>query len=178
MNNETNVWEPFPGEVSTADVWRFFDKHKNKKEARCKKCKKVLKISTSTMKYHIEKTHKLKIDESTAVNEKTNSDQPTLNKFVNRPGHVKREEVGRVLAEMAAVDRLSFLTLATSNQLRKGFEARKLEIPKSVNGVKNHIFKFARDMMCVLKQDLAKRLEKNERFSLSLDEYTSSGNRR
>ena len=178
MDNENNVWEPFTGHASTADVWIFFEKNKNKKEARCMKCKKVLKISTSTMKYHIEKTHKLKLEESNAIKEKTSSDQPTLNKFFNRPGAVKREESGRVLAEMAAVDNLSFHSLATSNQLRKGFEARKLEIPTSVNGVKRHVFKYASDTMSALKQDLATRLEKNERFSLSLDEYTSPGNRR
>ena len=105
--------------------------------------------------------------------------QPKITTLLNPKIDKKHEDEGLVLAEMAAIDNISFLKLAKSKQLRKGFVARCLNIPTSDFGVKRMVFKYAKAISETMKRDLARRISENdERFSISLDEYTSKRNRR
>ena len=46
-----------------------------------------------------------------------------------------KELLERVVSELAAVDRISFNTIATSKQLRRAFLARRYKLPQMVQNV-------------------------------------------
>ena len=83
MAKQISEWENFAGQSHSAVIWQYFERRKSKKDARCKKCQKVLKISTSTMKYHITNFHKIKIDDmETELIEIQNKRQPKITSLI------------------------------------------------------------------------------------------------
>ena len=78
-----------------------------------------------------------------------------------------KESLERVVAELAAVDRISFNTVSTSKQLRQAFLARGYKLPQTVQTVRSIIISFSQ----TLKSDVKKMIETKkglENFVLSL----------
>ena len=77
------------------------------------------------------------------------------------------ESLERVVAELTAVDRISFNTVSTGKQLRQAFLARGYELPQTVQNVRSIIISFSQ----TLKSDVKKMTETKkglENFVLSL----------
>ena len=87
-----------------------------------------------------------------------------------------KESLERVVAELAAVDRISLNTVSTSKQLRQAFLARgySYKLPQTVQNVTSIIISFSQ----TLKNDIKKMIEIKKgagKFcSVTLDEYTST----
>ncbi len=99
----------------------------DKKLVKCMHCGKEFKDvgSTSSFTYHMAQKHKIKFGLDTT------SQRPVSDFFPKT-----QQSPGHVLASMAAVDRISFKTLAESKEIRKGWEAQGLSMPKSDHGVR------------------------------------------
>ena len=82
------------------------------------------------------------------------------------------------MARLVAVDRITFNTLATSVDIRAGLKAMGLEIPTSNNGIREAVWRFFEEIKADVKTEIGKKLAADGRFSISVDEYTSSRNRR
>ena len=66
-----------------------------------------------------------------------------------------KESLERVVAELAAVNRISFKTIFTSKQLRQAFIARGYKLPQKVQNVRSIIISFSQ----TLKSDIKKMIE-------------------
>ena len=78
-----------------------------------------------------------------------------------------KESLERNVAELAAVDIISFNTISTSKQLRQAFLARGYKLPQTVQNVRSIIISFSQ----TLKSDIKKMIEikkRAENFVLSL----------
>jgi hypothetical protein len=174
----SSEWETFAGTSSSASIWEHFERRKDGSESRCRKCSKIFKgAATSSLKYHAENIHLLQL-EKTATNSSATSakqKQQSITSLLQKPD---LQKPNFVLARMVAEDRLPFKTIAGSVEIKAGFKARGLKIPETANGIKGAVFTFANKIEEELKEDLACRILKGERFSMSLDEYTSPMNRR
>ena len=89
-----------------------------------------------------------------------------------------KESLERIVAELAAVDRISFHTISTSKQLRQAFLAREYKLPQTVQNVRRIVISFSQ----TLKSDIKKMIEIKKgagKFcSVTLDQYTSTRSRR
>ena len=82
-----------------------------------------------------------------------------------------------VLARMASVDRISFKTLATSVDIQEGLHARGFPVLKTDKAIRERIHSYATEAKQKLKTFFEKqRLE--EKFAITLDEYTSINGKR
>ena len=83
-----------------------------------------------------------------------------------------------VLARMTACDGLSFNIFVTSFDLRKSLSALGHSLPKSVNGKKAQVMKYGDNLRQRVTRCLQTSKSKNEKFSLTFDEWTSVQNKR
>ena len=174
-------WETFAGTSSTAGVWEYFERHKSKAHSRCKLCKRIFKhVSSTTLKYHVENIHQKltsKSDPQPGKETAPSSQQKSQPKIAFM--FTKQEKSADfVVSRLAAEDRISFGLIAKSGEMRAGFKARNLTVPGTLNGVKKMVFRYADSVRDKIKEELATRISNNERFSLTLDEYTSVKNQR
>ena len=145
MAKSNQNWTIYTGKGNAAILWSYFERRIDKQEARCKQCLKVFKISTSTMKYHIEKIHNIKLESNEDCTQPKVLVEKGQTKITSSiPSLLKKQEANFALAEMAATDRVPFNTFAQSVQIRKGFKARGITIPISYKGVKVAVIQFGK----------------------------------
>ena len=139
-------------------------------------CKKVFKhCASTTLKYHVENVHhKTTSKPDSPKGKETVTSQPKIASLFTK----QEKSADFVVARLAAEDKLSFEVIAKSNEIRAGFKARNLTVPGTNRGVKQMVHKYADGIRGKIKQDVATRISNNERFSLTLDEYTSIRNQR
>jgi hypothetical protein len=83
-----------------------------------------------------------------------------------------------VLARLVALDCLPFNKLEKSIDIQDGWQAQGLKIPSTRKGMRQMFISFAIKIKEEKKNVFAEDLEKGDRFSVSLDEWTSHKNRR
>jgi hypothetical protein len=149
------------------------------------KCPFIIKTKklTSTMRYHLQHKHGHKLEESGSISNTPEACSSSSNKDKGRHLSIvdalkKNPNPDMVLARLGAVNRIPFLTSATSQDIKEGLRARGLETPESRTGIRNAIMALGESVKSSLTNDLKVRKEEGEKFSLSLDEYTSGQNRR
>ena len=79
---------------------------------------------------------------------------------------------------MTAYDGLPFKVFITSIDLRKSLTALGYSLPKSLTTIREHVIKYGTYVFERIKHDLLLRKSKSEKFSLTLDEWTSLTNKR
>ena len=79
---------------------------------------------------------------------------------------------------MASLDRIPLLTLATSQDIRSGWDARGLKVPKRRGDQRNMITGYAEKVKTKMIKELQEKLEQGEKFSFISDEWTSCANKR
>ncbi len=134
----------------------------DKKSIKCKHCSKLFKDlgSTSSCKYHMEHKHKIKFGESA-----TPSKQSSVSDFF-----AKKESSPEVLPSLAALDHISFHTLATSKEIHKGWTAQGLFMPKSDQGIRTMVMSQGKKKKKEVCNQLSAMKAEGKKFSLSLDE--------
>ncbi len=169
------VWIEITGRKS--DVWNHFKIDKtDRKSLKCNHCDTKFKnqCSPSTFKYHLEHKHLIKIDVvSGSANLK--SGQPTLLKHFRKP-EAKNAEV--VVSRLTAVSRIPFKTLADSEDIKRGWNAQGLKIPRTRTGIRDMVMCFGNKKREELESSISMKVKSGDRFSLTTDEWTSERNRR
>ena len=166
-------------------VWKHYKKNvRDPKNVLCIHCETEMNYSTSSMNYHLKNVHKIDASQSLPMpstskpfkidGEPEKPKQATITEMLK----MKPESSELVLAKHAAVDRISLNTLATSEELKKGWKARGLKIPNGRKEQAKMLKNFAAKLREQVKADLQERKKNGERFSMICDEWTSMRNKR
>ena len=78
-----------------------------------------------------------------------------------------KESLERIVAELAALDRVSFNTISTSKQLKQAFLERGYKLPQTVQNVGSIIISFSQTLKSDIKK-MTKIKRELENFVLSL----------
>jgi len=82
-----------------------------------------------------------------------------------------------IVVELAAVDRISFNTIATSRQMRHAFPARGYKLPDTARNVRNLVMTFFYQLKSNIKEKIKMKKGTGKVCSITLDAYTSTKNR-
>jgi len=94
------------------------------------------------------------------------------------PTFLNQSKSRRIVAELAAVDRISFNTIATSRQMRHAFLVRGCRLPDTERNVRNLVMIFFYQLKSNIKEKFKMKKWAGKFCSVTLDEYTSTRNRR
>ena len=166
-------------------VWGFFSQSKNGERAKCETCKNMVSCkggSTGAMRNHLSLKHKIVLDtkkvKQSSLAENLSKCSVSTTSAIENYFKPTKEPLEKIVAELAAVDEISFNTIATSKQLRQAFSARGYKLPQTVQNVRAIVMTFFHS----LKSDTKSRIDIKKgaaKFcSVTLDKYTSARNRR
>ena len=120
---------------SENSVWDYFLLSRNGDRAKCETCENTISCkggSTGGTRNHLCLKHKILLDTKKAKQQvslenanKSSAGTSTIENYF-KPS---KESLERVVAELAAVDRISFDTISSSKQLRQVFLAREYKLP-------------------------------------------------
>jgi hypothetical protein len=153
-------------------VWNHLLENINDtKILKCKYCEVQFKShSTTSLTYHMQHKHNLLLEPASGSSSVArNSSQKLVSTFFQKQNSCP----GYILAKLTALDKIPFSTLANSDEIKKGWEARGLKMPLTRQGIKKVTLEYADQMRKKLLDDFKKRIENGERFSLSMDEWSS-----
>ncbi len=165
-------------------VWEHYLVNEQKGGSKCRHCGQFFKeSSTSTLKYHLQNRHKIKVGpqpgaaraSETTEPEASNRAQTQITDHFRGQGVTSEE---KMLSHLAAVDGLSFHTLANSKALRQLWRGQGYKVPTCDKTIKKMVMQHSDKLQAQLKKDISSQKEKGKRFSLSMDEWTSGRNRR
>ncbi|CAI9717803.1 BED-type domain-containing protein [Octopus vulgaris] len=156
-------------------VWNVFDR-KNKDEARCDKCDKIMKTSgrsSTSLILHLKKIHQIDINQD--------ANQPPVKMTRKMEHFLRKKSMEEEVSKLAAMGGFSFNSITKSNFIQRNLHSQrgkydKLQ-PTSANGVRNMVMNYY-----ITKKELIHYFEKEVvleiRYSLTLAEYTSIQNKR
>ena len=90
----------------------------------------------------------------------------------------KKDSAEVVLARLLAVDLLPMYKLEKSKDIQNGWAVQGLNIPTTRKAMKKMFLSFTDKVKTNFKQELAAKIRNRNRFSISLDEWTSIKNQR
>ena len=90
----------------------------------------------------------------------------------------KKDSAEVVLARLLAVELLPMYKLEKSKDIQNGWAAQGLKIPTTRKAMKEMILSFTDNIKTNFKRERAARIKNKNRFSISLDEWTSIKNQR
>ncbi|KRZ57748.1 hypothetical protein T02_6388 [Trichinella nativa] len=82
------------------------------------------------------------------------------------------------LVKLVVLDQFPFHVLAKGTEIQKGWITRGLKIPTTVKGMKEMVMSFGEEIRSEIKKQLKLEKGNGRKFSLSLDKWTSCGNKR
>ncbi|XP_030578053.1 zinc finger BED domain-containing protein 4-like [Archocentrus centrarchus] len=153
-------------------VWGHFTKIDND-SAKCMLCDRVVKCSggsTSGLRRHLESKHD-KHEERPSCSKRAKM----LDGYFSRVSSKSLEEI---LAEMAAFDGFSFNSMAKCEYLRSALKRDGYTLPKNPTEISKQVRVFANEEKIKLAEMFQDMVKKGLRFSLTIDEYTSSQHKR
>ena len=90
----------------------------------------------------------------------------------------KKEECHEWISELIGKDGISLNQLVSSRFIRMSFQIQNLDLPNSVNGVKNILLKESSLKIERIKETIANKMSLGFRYSVIFDEWTSRNNAR
>ncbi|CAB3220665.1 unnamed protein product [Arctia plantaginis] len=180
-------------EGDKTSVWHCFLINKNKNEAKCKTCQKVLKSaggSTSSLRRHLKNIHAVDIEaarhstiETTAQGSASSSKEiPEAPKKKTKLTHYYETDANPsmqvMVSRMAAVDGIPLRTFSKSQDLKYLFEKTGNKLPTTADTVRNIILKDFDKRKLEIINEIKIILSDEKKFSISFDEWTSIKNRR
>ena len=160
-------------------VWKYFAKNKTKESANCKLCSNVsLKCkgsSTSGLLRHLRSKHNITISIKRPFN---NIPVHEAKKQTTISDYKKSPPLQELVAKMAAIDGIPFHVIENSDFIRKSLAAQGYKLSQRHGSAQEQTSLFFMEAKSTMKAELAARKEIEEKFCLSLDEYTSIANKR
>ena len=164
--------------------WKHFLRNKNDlDDVKCVICNKTFSKPTSdTARYHLNQVHHLKVPKAGEQKLQENARAAaSLSSALKQPSITSalatRESLDLVLARMTSVDRLSFNVIASSYDIQQGLLARGFKVLKHHDSIKERVLSFASKVRAEMKASF-EACRQNEKFAITLDEYTSINNKR
>ena len=176
MSNSSDWKEP-SGKKS--EVWKHvLIKSGDDSVVKCKYCSAKFnpKQATTSLIYHLQNKEGIdlkKCSEPKEVNTNLKQKQLTILSCMQ-----KKDSAEVVLARLLAVDLLPMYKLEKSKDIQNGWAAQGLKIPTTRKAMKKMFLSFTDKIKTNFKQELAARIRNKNRFSISLDEWTSIKNQR
>ena len=172
---------------STATIWQHFFKLKSSTEqlAKCKTCNKILKTSGGCTKglhnhrkqhSHSGSTTSINVDLDAEQKSTTCNSEPPCKKVKQITSFFTQNQSARdyKITHLVAIDGLPMRVLTSSFDLRQMIA----HMPSSPNSISSIIKSVADDVRKLITTDLNRLKLNGERFSLTVDEWTSIGTRR
>jgi hypothetical protein len=88
------------------------------------------------------------------------------------------ETLSDIVSKLAARDGLSINSICNSQFIRSSLLSKGFQLPKAPNSVMGLIHQQCELVEDEVRLEICQKIAKNQRFSISLDEFTSSRNRR
>ncbi|XP_073959312.1 uncharacterized protein [Choristoneura fumiferana] len=188
---------------NSQSVWSRFKRNKEKTQAQCKVCSKVLKCvggSTTGLLKHLKAIHKKFFDKED--NSATSATTEDVSGEVSRPSEItyapadematkkkkakltdfysstSKPSLGVTVSRMVSLDGIPFSTFTQSEDLKRLFQKEDHILPKSPNSIREIVLKEKENVMKELISKIKKILSDGGKFSISYDEWTSNHNRR
>ena len=176
-------------EYKNEGIWQHFLREKQGQSAKCKLCKTVLKTvggSTKGLHEHLKRMHDLSVLKRQKNNEESDDPPAAAKRKGPTPGAMMKYMLDKsenslqaTIAHMTARDGLPFRPFVTSPDLRKCLMALGFShLPTSAESVKRMVMEHGGQVRSAVVTDMARKKAKGQRFSLTLDEWTSGRNRR
>lgn len=168
----------------TSLVWEFFAVKGD--VVICNKCPSSYKLataksSTQPLLYHLKTKHGVDFNNAErAMSSKRaaeNHYHPPSKKQRTLFSYVEKKTQQEMYAELAAVDRLAFKQIASSNFIRSAMVKQGLPSHTSPTTVGHKVFQYYDEAKLVMIDHLQKKIKENCRFALSFDEYTGKNRR-
>jgi hypothetical protein len=177
-------------------VWCYFLRKKYKSKAKCKRCDSQITCaggSTSGLRKHLAGIHKIVLTTPEAASTGATSSNTTASSGATEPGIPPQKKAKNTidsyfpksaptiqmrLTRMAAVDGISLRILSKSQDVRDGLAAMHSSVPKHPDAIRKLILSHVGELRCKLSKALSRQIEKGYRLSLSLDEWSSTANKR
>ena len=165
-------------------VWGYFTEKGDL--AICTKCPKTYKLSTAKsstqpLRYHLRTQHNLSLENAEKC---TSSKRPAPDKLLlpNKKqktilSYTEKKTQQEMYAELAAVDRLSFLQIANSTFIRNAMSKEGLRSHTCPDSIKKKVLQYYDKGKDILMNHLQEKIKENCRFALSFDEYTGKNRR-
>lgn len=157
--------------ASKSSVWKYFDVDStDRNKTICKRCSKKLSYShgsTSTMKNHLKSVHNINPDLNEHNEPSTSKRVKTIHDFV------KKESLEEIVAKLAAKDGFSINAITKSGFIRQKIAEMNYHLPKNPSDVMALIHKHFETIKSDIKQQIQVMITNREKFSLTLDEWTS-----
>jgi BED zinc finger len=154
-------------------VWSYFTKSIHNNIVSCTKCSQTFKNlqgNTSTLHRHLFNKHQ--------INTHSDEEQPQSKKIKLIDNFVVKCSLEETVAKLASLDGISIRGFVRSAFIRSSFSLRGMKLPQDETAVMLLIHKFYEQVKEEQKLAIKNDLIKLKKFSLSLDEWTSSSNRR
>ena len=153
-------------------AWTYFDRLDEVESAKCKKCQSVLKCkkySTTGLLRHLRSAH----------NEILGEIQTVEHSQKKRKKETERADtLEEIVAKLVCVDGFSIHAIVNSDFIKNSLAKKGMLLPTNSCHVMNMIHYQYNTVKTTTSTDITARLLKGERFSISLDEYTSLRNQR
>lgn len=168
-------------------VWDYFEYSTDGNKVKCKQegCgrlysySKTSKGSTGTMKAHLLNQHNIDLKESEDDGSQKSSSSQSARQ-TSMDGFIKSEKdsLQVCISKLASVEGFSLNKIKTSEFIQKAVAAEGHTLPKSENTLRKMVINDCTEKKSEMKDTFDRKLKCGERFSITLDEWTSIRNRR
>lgn len=158
-------------------TWDYFKKAAFE-TATCNKCGISMQTkggNTKGMINHLNLVHDIQISKlpvHTISNDTT--DEPISSVSSTSKKQNLRESLDEILAKCAAVDGFSFRGITNSEAIRGYVVSRNYQMPKHPMTTQKLVMEFSNEKKNELKQQLIEKIRTNQKFSITVDEWTNN----
>lgn len=161
----------------SSEVWTYFKlKEADKNFASCLKCSKLFACkgaSTSGLLRHLNSQHNINLNKRPNIEEETAVIKPKKSSLPSMDKYVKKSPMCEIVARLAAYDGFSIRAICHSKFIRESLNAKNMHLPKSQNDVMKLIYNFYDSVKTDVIQKIETKKKNDEKFSVTLDEWTS-----
>lgn len=162
-------------------VWNYASKRKNpitkELEARCEQCNKIIKCSgnsTTTLKKHL-KLHNIDID--IPIQPSTSKEPVKEKKAKAITDFLSRQSLKEIVSDLAT-DGISVRAITRNNYIRKSLFRDGYKLPATERDVMKLLHDDYDEKRANLIESIKEKLENRIKFSMCVDEYTTTRGRR
>lgn len=152
-----------------SEVWQHFTNDERMKIATCKICEKTINSSygTSSLKKHLNKIHNIEI-----VTKNSSNILPSIGQGSSKAS------IAELISKCAVQDGMSFKRICHSEAAKCFLQSYGFEMPNSPTTVRSYVMDFAKLQKENIKRTISNSIEKNKKYSFSIDEWTDISLRR